>query len=234
MSQLSSYSRSSSSPHQGHTRSLVSSLAPRRSRARRNHALAGQPIRSPFPARKPFKLTIQDLGSVGELIAALATLVTLVYLATQVKQAKREFHDSSQRARAEFTVGMGERAAAQQLNWFSPDGPNKTMVKALLTDERLSREEAFEFAVQMSILIGGLVQSETLYRQGLLDSEFLQTTRRSIYRPYLQMPRVRKWWARTGKQFYAHSGAVDLINRMVEEIEADEDSRSAIDTPGDR
>jgi hypothetical protein len=178
-------------------------------------------------------LTIQDLGSVGDLIAALATLVTLVYLATQVRQAKREFHESSQRARAEFTVGMGERAAAQQLDWFSPDGPNKTMMKALLTDEKLTREEAFEFAVQMSIFIGGLVQSEQLNRQSLLDSEFLRT-RRSIYRPYLEMPRVRKWWIRTGKQFYAHSEAVDLINRMVEEIEANEDSRSAIDTPGDR
>jgi hypothetical protein len=186
-----------------------------------------------FSARKPVKLTIQDLGSVGELIAALATLVTLVYLATQVKQAKREFYESSQRARAEFTVGMGERAAAQQLDWFSPDGPNKTMMKALLTDEKLTREEAFEFAVQMSIFIGGLVQSEQLHRQSLLDSEFLRT-RRSIYRPYLEMPRVRKWWIRTGKQFYAHSEAVDLINRMVEEIEANEDSRSSIDTPGDR
>lgn len=172
-------------------------------------------------------MTIQDLGSIGELIAALATLVTLVYLATQVKQAKRDFHESSQRARTEFTVGLGERSAAQQLDWFSPEGSNKTMMKALLTDEKLTREEAFEFAVQMSIFIGGLVQSEQLHNQGLLDSEFLQT-RRSIYRPYLEMPRVRKWWKRAGQQFYAHADAVDLINRMVEEIEASEE-RSAPD-----
>ena len=178
-------------------------------------------------------MTIQDLGNLGELIAALATLVTLVYLATQVKQAKRDFHESSQRARTEFTVGLGERSAAQQLDWFSSEGPNKTMMKALLTDEKLTREEAFEFGVQMSIFIGGLVQSEHLYRQGLLNSDFLQT-RRSIYRPYLEMPRVRKWWMRAGKQFYAHSEAVDLINRMVEEIETTEDPRSALGTSPDR
>jgi hypothetical protein len=177
-------------------------------------------------------LTIQDLGSIGELVAALATLVTLVYLATQVKQAKREFHESSERARTEFTAELAERSAALQLDWFSPQGPNKVMMKALLTDEKLTREEAFEFAVQMSIFIGGLVQSEQLFNQGLLDSRFLQT-RRSIYRPYLEMPRVRKWWMRAGKQFYAHSEAVDLINRMVEEIEADESSRSASDTTVD-
>lgn len=178
-------------------------------------------------------MTIQDLGSIGELVAALATLVTLVYLATQVKQAKREFHESSQRARTEFTVGMGERAAAQQLDWFSPEGANKAMMKALLTDEKLTREEAFEFAVQMSIFIGGLVQSEGLHKQGLLDSEFLET-RRSIYRPYLEMPRVRKWWMRAGKQFYAHSEAVDLVNRMVEEIESNENPRSATDATVDQ
>ena len=178
-------------------------------------------------------MTIQDLGSIGELIAALATLVTLLYLATQVKQAKREFHESSQRARIEFTVGLAGRSAAQQLDWFSPDGPNKAMMKALLTDEKLTREEAWEFGVQMSIFIGGLVESEQLHKQGLLGLEFLQT-RRSIYRPYLELPRVRKWWMRAGRQFYAYSDAVDLIDRMVQEIEASENPHPATDTTLDR
>jgi hypothetical protein len=84
----------------------------------------------------------------------------------------------------------------------------------------------------MSIFIGGLVQSEQLHKQGLLDSEFLQT-RRSIYRPYLELPRVRKWWMRAGRQFYAHSDAVDLIDRMVEEIEVNEDPHPATETTVD-
>lgn len=161
-------------------------------------------------------MTIQDLGSIGELIAALATLVTLVYLATQVKQAKREFHESGQKARTEFTHNLADRSANQQLDWFSSAGPNKTMMKALLTDEKLTREEGFEFAVQISIFLGGLVQSEQLHNQGLLDAEFLET-RRSIYRPYLAMPRVQKWWDREGKQFYAHSDAIDVISKLIEE-----------------
>ncbi len=31
-------------------------------------------------------MTIQDLGSLGELIAAVATVATLVYLALQIRQ----------------------------------------------------------------------------------------------------------------------------------------------------
>jgi len=193
-----------------------------------------RPRESPFlGARKPSRLTIQDLGSIGELVAALATLVTLVYLATQVRQAKRDFHESSQRARTEFTIGLGERAAAIQLGWFSPEGPNKTMMKALLTDEKLSREEAYEFAVQMSILFGSLVQSEFLHRRGLLDPEFVHT-RRSIYRPYLEMPRVRKWWMHHGNQFYAYAEATDLVNQMIDEIEAREEPRAPTTTTGHR
>lgn len=49
--------------------------------------------------------------------------------------------------------------------------------------------------------------------------------RRSIYRPYLEMPRVRKWWRRHGNHFYAYADATDMINEMIEEIEARESSR---------
>ena len=31
-------------------------------------------------------MTIQDLGSIGELVAAIATIATLVYLAIQIRQ----------------------------------------------------------------------------------------------------------------------------------------------------
>jgi hypothetical protein len=159
-------------------------------------------------------VTIQDLGSLGELIAALATLVTLVYLATQVRQAKRDFYETSQRARSEFTTALSERSAALQLAWFSPEGRNETMMKALLTDERLTREEAFEFAVQMAIFIGHLVQSEQLFRRGLLEPEFVHT-RRSIFQPYLELPRVQRWWQREGRDFYAYDEVIGMIDRMI-------------------
>jgi len=32
------------------------------------------------------EITIQDLGSIGELIAAIATIATLAYLAIQIRQ----------------------------------------------------------------------------------------------------------------------------------------------------
>jgi hypothetical protein len=44
-------------------------------------------------------LTIQDLGSIGELIAAIATVATLAYLALQIRQNTRAIQGSALRAR---------------------------------------------------------------------------------------------------------------------------------------
>ena len=163
-------------------------------------------------------MTLQDLGSIGELLAAVATLLTLVYLATQVRQAKTQLKESTQQARAAFTMEVGAQSAAAQLAWLSSEGPRATMTKALLTEEKLQSEEAYEFAVRISIFFGALIQSEMLARHGLVDREFLET-RYSIYRPYLEMPRVRTWWKRTGTHFYGHDEYAKVIDQLVAEIE---------------
>lgn len=165
-------------------------------------------------------MTIQDLGSLGELLAAVATLATLGYLAVQVGQARRQIEMSRIQARNSFSTDSGRWAAEIQLRWFSPSGPNPVMMKALLTEEHLSPEEGYEFAVQISILIGELVRTEQLQRRGLLDSE-MAVIRRSIFMPYLAMPRVRKWWERTGKDFYAHDEeACRVVQQMLDELDA--------------
>jgi hypothetical protein len=41
------------------------------------------------------EVTIQDLGSLGELIAAVATVATLGYLAVQIRQNTRATHAAS-------------------------------------------------------------------------------------------------------------------------------------------
>lgn len=40
-------------------------------------------------------MTIQDLGSIGELVAAIATIATLAYLAVQVRQNTRSLRSSA-------------------------------------------------------------------------------------------------------------------------------------------
>jgi hypothetical protein len=51
-------------------------------------------------------VTIQELGSIGELIAAIATVVTLAYLATQIRYARLAASDASRQARADSVREM--------------------------------------------------------------------------------------------------------------------------------
>jgi hypothetical protein len=44
-------------------------------------------------------VTIQDLGSIGELVAALATVATLAYLALQIRQNTRQLRDNARAIR---------------------------------------------------------------------------------------------------------------------------------------
>ena len=163
-------------------------------------------------------MTIQDLGSIGELVAALATLVTLVYLAIQVRHAKQQFQESTQQARTQFTLERSDRTGDLQRAWFSPDGQNKTMTKALLTEEALTTEENFEFTVQMCIFFGEMLNSEYLHSHELVDSELL-VLRKSIFSAYLMMPRVRQYWKSYGRQFYADNIFTDVVEQIIEEIE---------------
>lgn len=163
-------------------------------------------------------MTLQDLGSIGELLAAVATLLTLAYLAIQVKHAKTQLEQSTQQARTTFTMEVADRSADAQLAWLSSDGPRATMTKALLTEDKLQPEEAYEFAVRISIFFGSLIHSEMLARHGLVDRDFLET-RYSIYKPYLEMPRVRRWWKTTGTHFYGHDEYAKVIDQLVREIE---------------
>ncbi len=169
-------------------------------------------------------MTLQDLGSIGELLAAIATLLTLVYLAIQVKNTKQQLAESTQQARAAFTMDIGNRSADIQLDWFSPEGPSKAMSRALLTEERLTPEEWYEFSVRIAIFFGSLIQSEMLARRGLLDDEFLHM-RYSIFGPYLDMPRVRTWWKKTGSQFCGHDEYARHIDQLIEERELEQQSK---------
>ena len=61
-------------------------------------------------------MTIQDLGSLGELIAAIATLATLVYLAVQIRQNTSQIDQNTKAVRAaaidsSISQAMGTRQA---------------------------------------------------------------------------------------------------------------------------
>jgi hypothetical protein len=71
---------------------ISGSLSLGRLRSRRTKNSNSSP---PDRLLKVAKVTIQDLGSIGEFVAAIATLATLVYLAVQIRQNTRTLYPAS-------------------------------------------------------------------------------------------------------------------------------------------
>ena len=51
-------------------------------------------------------MTLQDLGSIGEFVAAIATLATLVYLALQIRQNTREAQAASRNSVSQSFIDL--------------------------------------------------------------------------------------------------------------------------------
>ncbi len=57
-------------------------------------------------------MTLQDLGNIGEFVAAIATLITLIYLAAQIRQNTRAVRSAS-------LDSVATSNKALQLTWHS-------------------------------------------------------------------------------------------------------------------
>lgn len=131
-------------------------------------------------------MTIQDLGSLGELIAAIATVVTLVYLALQIRQnthATRasSFHAVSD-ARNQVNLAVVQDAELARI-WLE-GGANRSA---------LGDEDRLRFDIS---LLSYFHVIETMHYQasvGAGEKGLLVAEERSI-RDLFSKPGIREWW----------------------------------------
>ncbi len=105
-------------------------------------------------------MTLQDLGSLGELIAALATIATLVYLAQQIRHSAKSVQGSSAQSLMHLEVSTFA-LLAQHAGIYQRGNASIT---------NLNPEEAvvFEQLVSsvMSLMVSGFIQ----FQNGLLPN----------------------------------------------------------------
>jgi len=105
-------------------------------------------------------LTIQDLGSIGELIAALATLITLAYLALQLRQNTSALKSQ--------TFQQSSMDMSLTANSISSDGElAKIVIKAEKGLQVLAPEEKVRFHFWMLVAVR---RFESIYIQALYGS----------------------------------------------------------------
>ncbi len=131
-------------------------------------------------------MTIQDLGSIGEVIAAVATLATLIYLAAQVRQNTRALRSSTfQDIATQMAMNVEPLATTPDLS--------EIMLKGLEGTDNLSPPERFRF---QSVMIMTFRRMEAVFihsQLGSLDANLLEGFERSMLSILLTQG-AATWW----------------------------------------
>ncbi len=130
-------------------------------------------------------MTIQDLGSIGELIAALATVATLAYLALQIRQNTRSSLSATE---------LELMAAFNHLHSMRSQDPqlSEIFLRGMTGSEPLKPVEAVRFA---ALCFSHLNLYQAIYHQyqrGVLAQEVWVAHEHALTR-VLRLPGFRAW-----------------------------------------
>ena len=130
-------------------------------------------------------MTIQDLGSIGEFVAAIATVVTLAYLAVQIRQNTKQ---------ARLTT-MRELVASVQDGFAPLYNPGYARVFRLGRHhpDELDEDELSAFNMLLDRQLYSFQNLVYQYESGSVDEEIFRSTL-STFRRLLSTPGGAAWW----------------------------------------
>ncbi len=147
-------------------------------------------------------MTIAELGSLGELVAAIATVLTLVYLALQIRQSNRLLKNSAFRG----IQDDADRWRAYVIN-------NKEIAALYRTGLResaaLDDEDKFRYRMLQDQLFYGW---EYAYHS---NNSSLDRTQKSFLVDTLKQPGGKEYWDRANRKF--DEKFVRYVTRCIEE-----------------
>jgi hypothetical protein len=157
-------------------------------------------------------MTIENLGNIGEFVAAMATLITLAYLAVQIRQNTRAVRAASHHSVTDsfnhINSIIGTDPAAARIFRLGLEGL-----------ENLDEDEQFSFAF---LMLGYMRVFETLFYQrdiGAAEEQLYQSEHNSLRWVYGYRG-ARDWWGSNeisfSSEFRSHidqliEGVVDAI-----------------------
>jgi hypothetical protein len=138
-------------------------------------------------------VTIQELGSIGELIAAVATIATLIYLALQIR-------GSAAATRAEARRSM-DADSNETIRRIAGD-PELTQLfmLGLAKPDALTPEQAFRFRLYMSHFFSSQDTAWKEVRLGTMSEQALCEHLERV-RPFLETPGGIAWWQQNSRIF---------------------------------
>ncbi len=138
-------------------------------------------------------MTIQDLGSIGEFVAAAATLATLAYLAVQIRKNTLAVRAGSHQAVSDSFITLN--------SWIALN-PSIARIYRLGADspDDLTEDERVQFGFMLLSVFRAYETTYYQHRVGTLDEQLFLSVERDIA-SVLASSGVRRWWEETPFSF---------------------------------
>jgi hypothetical protein len=149
-------------------------------------------------------VTIEQLGSLGEVVGAIATIGTLWYLALQIRQ-------SSKTERASNFVQIMQ----DQNVWLSITQSGEVAdiyMRGLRDFKGLTEIEQTRFHMVLSLHFSNMQLAFRLHQEGALATELYQDTFASMLN-FVENPGARDWW-QSAQQWF-HPEFVEHVNSEI-------------------
>ena len=131
-------------------------------------------------------MTISELGSIGELLAAIATIATLIYLALQIRANTIVTKAESQRGAAALRMeALKIPASSLEIS--------ETFTTGLVTPNELSPGQRTQFYFQFSTIVYVAESSYFDYELGLIDLETFESSSSLAFK-LLPTPGGKDYW----------------------------------------
>jgi hypothetical protein len=132
-------------------------------------------------------MNIQDLGNLGEVVAAIATLGTLVYLAIQIRQNTKQVEESTQATRASAVNTGLQLINTNRLAIYSDHDTSSIWYRGLENPGSLDPLEQQRFRLIFSNALDALFNTYTQTKASGFSPELwdahISTTRRILSAP---------------------------------------------------
>lgn len=138
-------------------------------------------------------MTLQDLGSIGELVGGVAVVVSLIYLGIQIRHNTRGLEQNAELMRLSFEESI--RREAIEFRSTIAQNPSLSSIwrRGLGTEPDLEVGERVQFELLMANVVS------ILRAQFDAESRGLTSPKRGVYfKAVAATPGFRRWWDRSG------------------------------------
>jgi len=144
-------------------------------------------------------LSLQEVGSIGEFVSAIAVVISLVYLAFQVRDNSRFIKRNSEFLQATHDVSSNDGLMQFRKNYF--DHPELIDIEHRGNrSEDLNREDAAKY----NLLVSGTFESHFTYylqHERGLTSDAVWNYWSTHFDDYCKHAGVQRWWIKSEHRF---------------------------------